>query len=219
MTGFYPEEYTARSRSTLQRVLELIPEAILIGGWGTWVRTHGAMSHDIDLIVEHAALDVVGTETDDLSLSVHLGGRKWRATLDGIHLDLYVPYRSRLGRRLGLRTESLVPYAERLEQWRVLAMPAHIATKIAALLDRPDTMPGAKDRSELLELLPRVTASQVLEVIGSASDLHLRDLRDALGPELFAYLGETRPMSAKQREFLRSAEADWRSALNERGAS
>jgi hypothetical protein len=49
--GFYPPEFTERSRSVLGRVHEAVPDAVLIGGWGSWVRTGGPMSHDIDVIV------------------------------------------------------------------------------------------------------------------------------------------------------------------------
>lgn len=45
---------------------------------------------------------------DDFSKSRHLGGYKWRATLDDIHIDLYVPFDSRLDQHLQLRTEVLV---------------------------------------------------------------------------------------------------------------
>src|SRR6266508_3990906 len=108
MPSFYPPEFTDRSRSVLYRVHELVPDAVLIGGWGTWVRTGGPMSHDIDLIVTRAELATIGRLAVDMSESRHLAGRKWRATVDGIHLDLYVPHQSRLGRPFELRVERLV---------------------------------------------------------------------------------------------------------------
>ena len=53
---FYSSEQTEQSRAVLDEVLAAVPEAILIGGWGTWVRTGGPMSHDIDLIVDRGQL-------------------------------------------------------------------------------------------------------------------------------------------------------------------
>ena len=97
---FYPPEFTERSRGVLGRVHEAVPDAVLIGGWGTWVRTGGPMSHDIDLIVTRPQLAALTALADEISESRHLAGRKWRGTLAGIHLDLYVPYQSRLGRHL-----------------------------------------------------------------------------------------------------------------------
>src|ERR687892_2288813 len=145
--GFYPPEFTERSRSVLGRVHEAVPDAVLIGDWGTWVRTGGPMSHDIDLIVTRPQLAALTALVNEMSDSRHLAGRKWRGTLDGVHLDLYVPYQSRLGQHLELRTERLVRRCETLHGWVVLEVPAHLATKLAALLDRPESAPGDKDRS------------------------------------------------------------------------
>lgn len=88
---FYSFKQTAQSRAVLDEVLDAVPEAILIGGWGTWVRTGGPMSHDIDLILDRGQLAVLEGMVDDLSESRHLAGTKWRATWRSIHLDLYVP--------------------------------------------------------------------------------------------------------------------------------
>src|ERR1035441_9453859 len=105
-----------------------IPDAVRIGGWGSWVRTGGPMSHDIDLIVSHQDLALLGTMAADLSASHHLAGTKWRGTWRSIHLDLYVPYQSRLGANLQLRVELLTSYAETVNGYRVLTSAAHTAT-------------------------------------------------------------------------------------------
>ena len=150
---FYSSEQTDLSRAVLGEVVAAVPDAILIGGWASWVRTGGAMSHDIDLIVTRAELEQPEAMVDDLSESRHLGGVKWRATWRDIHLDLYVAHQSQLGTNLQLRVEKLAPYVEQVNGYRVLNIPAHTATKVAALLDRPDSMPGRKDRYEILRLL------------------------------------------------------------------
>lgn len=51
-----------------------------------------------------------------MSVSQHLAGRRWRATWNGIHLDLYVPFESRLGLNLQLRVEVLAEQAETLDR-------------------------------------------------------------------------------------------------------
>ncbi len=111
------------------------------------------MSHDVDLIVTRAELAEVAAMVDELSPSHHLAGTKWRGTWRGVHVELYAAYQSRLGANLQLRIEALVPYGETVEGQRLLGVPAHVATKVAALLDRPDSLPGRKDRHELLNLL------------------------------------------------------------------
>ena len=69
------------------------------------------MSHDVDLILQRGQLAVIEGLVDDLSDSHHLAGRKWCATWRGVHLDLYLPWESKLGQRLALRTEVLLDYA------------------------------------------------------------------------------------------------------------
>ncbi|HEX9889605.1 MAG TPA: hypothetical protein VGA69_09025 [Nitriliruptorales bacterium] len=152
---FYPPELTDRSRRVLDTVVQATPGVVLIGGWAIWVRTGGPMSHDIDLIVTHQQLATIAELGTDTSESHHLSGRKWRTTIDGIHLDLYVPYQSRLGQRLQLRIEHLATDVEIVDGWTVLDLPAHIASKLAALTDRPHTAPGIKDRYELAALILR----------------------------------------------------------------
>jgi hypothetical protein len=66
---FYSSEQTERSRAVLDEVVTAIPEAVLIGGSGTWVRTHGPMSRDIDLIVTRGELAALRGMVDELSES------------------------------------------------------------------------------------------------------------------------------------------------------
>ena len=137
------------------------------------------MSHDIDLIVSHQDLAVLGTKAADISASHDLGGTKWCGTWRSIHFDLYVPYQSRLGANLQLRVEQLQAQAEMLKGYRVLSAPAHTATKIAALVDRPDSLPGRKDRHEILHLLGDPTTASAPTVIALASARSRLSGRDA----------------------------------------
>lgn len=122
--SFYPKDLTDQSFKVLRQLVDIVPDGILIGGWGTWVRKHGPTSHDIDLIVDHSGRDVIFALADDHSESSHLGGIKWRAEVEGIHVDLYVPRRSRLGRELKLRVAPLAAYTEEIDGWRVLDVDA-----------------------------------------------------------------------------------------------
>jgi hypothetical protein len=205
---FYPPEYTERSRSVLTTVREAVPEAVLIGGWGTWVRTGGPMSHDIDLIVTRPELATLEGFVEDLSESRHLAGRMWRATLQGVHLDLYVPYQSRLGAHVQLRTERLVQHREIVDRWVVLDNPAHLATKLAALLDRPDSTPGDKDRHEIMALLAQgVDGATAVDVLHDAS-ARPPDEVTALIAQAFEYLGDV-TLDRSQRRALNAQAKDW----------
>jgi hypothetical protein len=209
---FYSSEQTELSRSVLDEVLAAVPEAVLIGGWGSWVRTGGPMSHDIDLIVSHQDLALLGTKAADISASHHLAGTKWRGTWRSIHLDLYVPYQSRLGANLQLRVEQLQAQAEMLKGYRVLSAPAHAATKIAALLDRPDSLPGRKDRHEILQLLEDPTTASAPTVIALASARSPSQIGTLL-KRAFEFLAGEPGIGPRDRSRLRQIETEWQRTL------
>ena len=128
------------------------PDAVLFGGWATYLRTGVAKSHDIDVIVDHPTLDKVRSK-HQLSESRHVGGRKFELKLEGVPVDVYPVFQSRLGQRLQLPVETLLPLSEKINGVRVLSTEGQFAAKMAALLDRPDSLPGEKDRQEMWALL------------------------------------------------------------------
>jgi hypothetical protein len=205
---FYPKELTDLSFNVLKEARQLLPGGLLIGGWGTWVRLRTMPSHDIDMIVSRADIDTIRPHVNDLSESTHVGGRKWRATLRGIHLDLYVPHQSRLGERLRLRVEDLVGLGEEVEGWSVLEPAAHLSTKFAALLDRPFTQPGRKDRTEVLALLTDtgVRPGEVADVLMTSSELPPNDLVTATR-QIFGYIDEA-TTDRRVRDRLRSVQRE-----------
>jgi hypothetical protein len=209
---FYSSEQTDLSRAVLGEVVAAVPAAILIGGWGSWVRTGGPMSHDVDLIVTRGELAILERIVGDLSESHHLAGTKWRATWRSIHLDLYVPFQSRLGANLQLRVELLTSYAETVNGYRVLTSAAHTATKIAALLDRPDSLPGRKDRFEILKLLEDPSTSRTPSIISGASTRTPAQI-DKLVRDVFVFLAGEPELNRQARSRLRQTEAVWRRAV------
>ncbi|MDA8374075.1 MAG: hypothetical protein M0Z91_07510 [Actinomycetota bacterium] len=210
---FYSSDQTDQSRIVLDDLLSAVPNAILIGGWGTWARVGGAMSHDIDLIVSRDDLTLIGGMVDELSESGHLGGTKWRGTWRGIHIDLYAPYSSRLGTNLQLLVERLPRHAELLAGRRLLSVPAHIATKMAALLDRSHSLPGSKDRYELLKLLALPTASSAPQVIKEASSRTTTELATLIDRS-FELLQSDPGVNRNRRAGLRSMAREWRLVLD-----
>ena len=208
---FYSSEQSELSKAVLQEVLSAVPAAVLIGGWGTWVRVGGPMSHDIDLILSRAELARLGEMVEDVSVSRHLGGTKWRGTWRSVHLGLYVPYQSRLGTNLQLRVEDLFTQAETANGYRVLTVPAHVATKVAALLDRPDSLPGEKDRGEILRLLDDPAAASAPTVIAMSSCRAPSEVA-ALLRATFGFLADPPSLNRGQRSRLREVERSWQEA-------
>jgi hypothetical protein len=209
---FYSSEQSDLSRAVLGEVLAAVPATILIGGWGSWVRNGGPMSHHVDLIVTRGELGILERMVDDLSESHHLAGTKWRATWRSIHLDLYAPFQSRLGANLQLRVELLTSHAETVNGYRVLTSAAHTATKIAALLDRPDSLPGRKDRHEILKLLEDPSTSRTPSVIAEASARTPAQI-DKLVHDAFVFLTGEPELNRAARSRLRQTEGVWRRAV------
>jgi len=209
---FYSSEQTDLSRAVLGEVVAAVPAAILIGGWGSWVRTGGPMSHDVDLIVTCGELAILERIVGDLSESHHLAGTKWRATWRSIHLELYVPFQSRLGANLQLRVELLTSHAETANGYRVLTSAAHTATKIAALLDRPDSLPGREDRFEILKLLGDPSTSRTPSIIAAASARTPAQV-DKLLRDAFRFLTGEPELNRQARSRLRQMQAVWRRAI------
>ena len=147
--------------------------SILIGGWATFELVGGEISKDIDLIIFSDEVRAkIELRVSDLSKSDHHQGRKWRGIVDGIHIDIYLPYESQLGNKLRLRVEVLAEHTEPgfHKGWKLLTIEAHTITKMAALLDRPDSEKGLKDAGELLRLLKRgVDPSTACTILSTAT--------------------------------------------------
>ena len=88
-----------------------------------------------------------------IALSHPIGGQKLALEVEGVGVDVYPVYQSRLGRRLQIPVEVLINHTEKIDQTRVLTAEAQFVAKMAALLDRPDTLPGEKDGREMWELI------------------------------------------------------------------
>jgi hypothetical protein len=131
--------------------------SILIGGWATYRRVGGELSADIDLIINSPHLrQTLRTYLHDYSENtIHSGGLKIRGDVDGVHIEAYIPHESSLGDVLRLDVQRLSRYIddEIHDGWYLLTLDAHIATKLAALLDRPDSEKGRKDAREIVRLM------------------------------------------------------------------
>ena len=139
-------------QDVMQKFVREFPDVVLLGGWATYLRTGVAKSHDIDVIVDHATLDRLRAQ-HQLSSSRHVSGRKFEFRIEGIAVDVYPIYQSKLGQRLQVPVEALIGHSDKIDRVRVLTAEAQFVAKMAALLDRPDTLPGEKDRREMLALL------------------------------------------------------------------
>lgn len=201
--------------------------SILIGGWATNARVGGEISHDIDLIITDQNLRQRLPErlTEYSENQLHSGGRKARGNADGVHVDAYFPYESKLGTKLLLDVGALTRYVDpdlKVEGWLMLTLDAHIATKVAALLDRHATEKGRKDARELVALIDSGgTAAGVVEVLlastgGPVTDIpdHIRTTFELLPKLAGLNQKDRRRYASLAREWIEDAELQLRRSTN-----
>jgi hypothetical protein len=93
----------------------------------------------------------------------------------------------------------------------VLTKEALFVTKIAAILDRPDTLPGRKDREDLIRLLTHYQGSWDWEVVADI----LGNERLPLAVEAITLI-DAPGMERASRKVLRSILAEASAVLNDR---
>ena len=188
--------------------------SILIGGWATNARVGGEISHDIDLIITNQSLrQVLPQRLDEYSENeLHSGGKKARGNADGVHVDAYFPYESKLGSKLLLDVGVLTRFVDAdftVHGWLMLTLDAHIATKVAALIDRHATEKGKKDARELVALIDSgADGGKVIEVLVAATGGPKEDIVDYIR-ETFDLLPRLAELNQKARRRYAGLAREW----------
>ncbi len=220
MPNLYEDE-SGVIRALVDRIGHDLEPSILIGGWATFVRVGGEISLDIDLITSQESRHKLEQLMTDLSPSNNHQGRKLRATIDNVHLDIYLPFESQLGSKLRLKVEVLAEYPDELafEKWTLLRLEAHIATKMAALLDRHFSEKGQKDAREIFALLKLdgIDPAVAAEVLDRASTVDIEDLPALIG-EAFDLIGNIITLSKADQKLLAREKKSWVMELELRGS-
>lgn len=86
---------------------------------------------------------------------------------------------------------------------------AHLATKFAAILDRPESEKGEKDAREINSLLAAgASAAKTVQVLRDATDQHPQDLPDQIG-QAFQHVSELSGVNKKRRRELQVLCREW----------
>lgn len=187
--------------------------SILIGGWATYLRVGGDISLDIDLIINSPELRSKLREVleDYSENSHHSGGKKGRGNVNGVHVDAYIPHESALGRHLRLDVNALSRHTDGtvVKGWLLLTLDAHVSTKFAALLDRPDTEKGEKDAREIVSLLRLgATSEGTVGVLFEATGGLRSDIPDHV-KKVFELLPDRARLNKKERRWLSDLRREW----------
>ena len=119
---------------------------ILIGGWACYLFTKSIKSKDIDIIVDFEALDKIKRE---FMLKKNASLKKYEARIEGISIDIYVPFYS----RLAIPIEEIRKNCTSLEGFTIPRPEVLLIMKQCAELERRDSVKGQKDRVDILNLL------------------------------------------------------------------
>ncbi|QWS33066.1 nucleotidyl transferase AbiEii/AbiGii toxin family protein [Curtobacterium aetherium] len=200
---------------------ETLDPSILIGGWATWLRLGGDsfFSRDIDLIVKSQSLRSTLRETlEDYSENPNLGGKKVRGTIDGIHIDAYIPYESELGGKLRLKVDVLANHVDPvpIKNWLLLNPEAHVISKMAALIDRPDSTKGSKDAREVMAMLfpaadspfANLDSGYAIRILFDATAGSEADIPGHVA-EIFELLPNIANVNRKQRKAIATLGKEW----------
>jgi len=188
--------------------------SILIGGWATYLRVGGPISHDIDLIIGNDSVrQKIQERLDELHKTSHLQGEKWSGSVDGVHLDIYIPYSSQLGDKLRLRVEVLSKHVEpspdAAQRWLLLIIEAHTISKMAALLDRSSSPKGVKDANEVLALLRKgVDGRRAVDILADATAGPVSNITDHVERAL-TLVAERGDTNRADRKWLDGLRREW----------
>lgn len=213
MTVFGVDE-EGRLRAVLDSLGYDLEPSILIGGWATHARVGGEISHDIDLIIMEQGLRQKLPErlAEYSENSFHSGGREARGDAEGVHVDAYFPYESKLGTKLRLDVGVLTRYVDpdfTLHGWLMLTLDAHIATKIAALIDRQGNEKGPKDAREIVALIDQgASAERVIEVLVASTGGPVADIPDYVR-SMFELLPKLAKLNQKDRRRYAALAREW----------
>ena len=203
-----------RAWEVLEQLHREVPSAIVIGGWAAYLRLRVQKSHDIDLIVDMAGMAAL-QRNYQLEPRGHLAGRKYKMTVRDIGVDVYAAYQSELGQRLRLPVEALLSHVEVVDGHRTLSPESLFVAKMAALLDRPDTLPGTKDRADMWALLRHQAAGWNADTVAAVMR-HTQltpEAQPALLAEAMSYLGEHSGLTRADKELLRRVRKEMSSAM------
>ena len=184
---FWNELVTGKSWEVLLKLRREPVPFTLIGGWAAYLWTRMQKSKDIDIVLDdHAGLEYL---KQHFTLKKNDSLRKYEIIVDGIDIDIYVPYFS----RLTLPAEDIRGYSTIVENIRVARPEALLVLKQGAEMDRGDSVKGRKDRLDIMALVLRTEMDwqlyrELLERYSLAG--HLQRLRGIVtGFEDIRYLG------------------------------
>lgn len=153
MSQYYADAITQQSEALLRRLRELVPQAVVLGGWAVYLYADGQRSKDVDIAV---VADELGALQREFGARLRRNDqlRKYEVVLDsGIELDIFVAFVS----NSGIAIERVMDCSRPIAGYRVLCPEGLLLLKLCAWLDRIGRPKGDKDEIDIVSLLASVT--------------------------------------------------------------
>lgn len=116
---------------------------VLIGGWAVYLHTKAIKSKDVDIVADYATLEKLVAE---LPLKKNERLRKYEASVQGVAIDVYVPFFS----KLVIPPEDLIKNTIAIQGFKVPKLEYLLILKQQAELERKHSIKGLKDRVDIL---------------------------------------------------------------------
>jgi hypothetical protein len=171
---------------------------VLIGGWACYLLTGAIKSKDIDIIIDFNALEKIKAEFM-LKKNPHL--KKYGTVIDGISIDVYVPFYS----RLAIPIEFVLENTIEIQGLRIPKPEILLILKQQAEDERKYSVKGQKDRVDVINILLNsdIEIESYRRLIKRFSlgsyEKRLKEIVN-LAKREFEYLGITNPREIKLKK-------------------
>ena len=142
---FYHDLITEKSFKILQELRKKF-DFILIGGWAIFLYTKALKSKDIDIIIDYDQLEKFKKE---LPIFKNERLKKYEAKIEGIDIDIYLPYFS----DLKFPIEAIKNYLQSIEGFKVPIPEILLILKVKTYIERKGTTKGEKDFLDIFTLI------------------------------------------------------------------
>ncbi|MBU4480982.1 hypothetical protein KKH59_01565 [Patescibacteria group bacterium] len=147
MPEFYHDLITEKSFKILCDLKKDF-DFILIGGWAVFLYAKALKSKDVDIILDYDQLEKIRQK---FTLVKNERLKKYEIKIEGIDVDIYVPYFS----NLGLPVEEIKKYYQSREGFLLPLVEILLILKVYAASQRKGTSKGRKDLIDIFSLILR----------------------------------------------------------------
>ena len=195
MKEFWSDSFTEKSLQVLKKLNNEM-KFILIGGWAVYLFTKSLKSKDVDIIVDFNNLNLIKSK---YALNKNVSLKKYGFEVDGIDVDVYVPYFS----KLAIPCESVKDLTTNVEGFTVPKIEVLVILKQQVEFVRKG-IKAQKDRVDILSLLlEEIDITEYRKLIKKYKlEKYFERLRKIINEsnEEWVYLGYNNPREIKKQK-------------------